>query len=899
MNFPNAGEPTIQSSSLRDEVANLVHWAEEAIRREGVDQEISSRLLASLLSSAADGEDERSVHVTIQRIVKQTEKLEAVFRELLARFETWQVSQTQPAVNIEYEWGRKSVEIEHSFKRNPKEGAAKWLQTYAEALLRWDLDLCNKLIEEDFPFTLEDAAIPVLFRKGTQALQTGDYRSALEMLEYLVSISSARTSPSPLDSTTQARVIVQIGRIHLFQENNTSEALQRFDQAKKLAAEDACVSAALGDYYRAAAEWRDARLQYQRSVYSSVDEPFGYLGMALLSDSQKLWDEALSWYKQAVQITFSKFSSEDDINLRREVTPEEYSDPEISARVLDYLMRTVRLETKDASVDRMDIYGRLLAIISEAAGKAEEAAEAFYQSGQIFMQLNEVQAALDLFARANSLNEKYVPTYWSLADAWRILSPRDIEGLKKSQEFWERGLAIEPPDIPYSWAYVTRALINQQRTQIPDGEKEILSWEGITYLERAILLDDMETYRWAYLSDFYSNLYLRYCALHASEKAIKGNPSDPVAIEKSAVALLDTGYLGKADEAVNKVLESNPKSVLSRYLRAHINYSQGEYQATLDLLNDIFIDVPLPHSVALLPLHALSNEMLFQEDQALHDYELIWEHRGDVGNEPFIAWAAYQLGRVDEAFDILENLLHNAHQAGSAHRNLGFLYLYRGDLERGEQELNHGIDVAIHAQELDELLNVGFPLLERSQKRLLSTHEWDQVLRRIKEKIKRRREELDTPFPSPYELAEAAEQELLQMMQSCTQGDPSWVGVHAGLARLYLENAKLDMSASEYLLLSQQDPQNAAQRFLEASVGLSKVATEYARLAWQASQRGDFSETKEKFRRGLILRERAGISISAEDLISDLMSKSAYLPDGDQYELLQKAKLELDKGSIP
>jgi tetratricopeptide (TPR) repeat protein len=314
-------------------------------------------------------------------------------------------------------------------------------------------------------------------------------------------------------------------------------------------------------------------------------------------------------------------------------------------------------------------------------------------------------------------------------------------------------------------------------------------------------------------------------------------------------------------------------------------------------LEDIFREVPLPQRAALLPFHALAHEMLFQQEPAARDYELIWEQRDSLGNDPFVAWSAFKIGKVDEAVNILNKLLHDPHQAGSAYRNLGFLYLHRGDLVRGEKELNRGIDLAINLQEMDELLKVSLPLLERSHEKLLSSPEGEKFLRRIKEKIIMRRGELDIPFPNPQESVEAAQQELLQKVESCTTGDWSWVGVHAGLARLYTESTKLEQAADEYLLLMEQDAQYAARRFLEATVGLSRVATEYARLAWQASQKNDILQTRNHFRRGMILSEKAGIIMSAEDLISDIMSKSAYLPDTDQYELLRKVKLDLDNSS--
>src|SRR5262249_52640539 len=125
-----------------------------------------------------------------------------------------------------------------------------------------------------------------------------------------------------------------------------------------------------------------------------------------------------------------------------------------------------------------------------------EIAEAYYEAGRRRYWNNEHQAAVELFKRANEFDNHSPTTYWYLADALLMTSyiptpPYVDKGkIEESLRVWNVGAEISLPDTDFSWAFVSRAYINEQRTRLPKSDRWGLMWEAIVYLERALLLNE-------------------------------------------------------------------------------------------------------------------------------------------------------------------------------------------------------------------------------------------------------------------------------------------------------------------------------------------------------------------------------------------------------------------------
>ncbi len=187
----------------------------------------------------------------LQRYIHEAEKLQTGFQETLAKAIELEASWVRQELYSERWWQQKRRTLFEAFLQDPKKGLSHWLQTYAEALLAWELAICKKLVSESFPFPTQAVDVLALFRDGTKAIEDETYLQALDMLVYLTQ-STLRTQSQPtLDEISQAILLVFMGRINLYKASYREVALNLFERAKELAPKDGLPYTALGSYYRA------------------------------------------------------------------------------------------------------------------------------------------------------------------------------------------------------------------------------------------------------------------------------------------------------------------------------------------------------------------------------------------------------------------------------------------------------------------------------------------------------------------------------------------------------------------------------------------------------------------------------------------------------------------------
>ncbi len=466
-------------------------------------------------------------------------------------------------------------------------------------------------------------------------------------------------------------------------------------------------------------------------------------------------------------------------------------------------------------------------ILEALKSSKEKVAEAYFKAGQERYWRNEFQSAADLFERANRWNPAHVLTYWYWADALSIssylsVSPYvDKEKIEKSLEVWEAGARIRLPGREDSWAYVARALINEQLFRLPHANQWTLWWEAIVYLERALLLDESEAYRWAALGRYYRYLQIEVNALTVTDRAFELNSSNRAVLEERAAILANVGRFAEAERVIDqrRKLDQNfwadaVKAFILLYLR--------RYQETLELINRVIETAP--EEIWYRDIRALCYRMLGRLPDAVSDYRVIWSqyNPSDMDNRFKFGWAAYSLAILDrdsthllpEAIRIFNELLDDSTQVGDVYRYLGLCYLAQGDLVGGENSLNEGIAQAMNIRELD-IFNFTLEEVEKFSANWSYGSEAREVLNRIREKTRIRRIELEQRPPS-------AEDELKQIIEVLKRKDEragwAWIGSHAGLARLYSKEKRWFEVITIYRLL-----QKASDQFPEAPIGLENA----------------------------------------------------------------------------
>ena len=500
-------------------------------------------------------------------------------------------------------------------------------------------------------------------------------------------------------------------------------------------------------------------------------------------------------------------------------------------------------------------------ILTALARPTEEVAEAYYEAGRRRHWNNEHQSASDMFARAVTINSLHQPSYWYWADTLMVMSYTpappyvDKEKILGSLSVWEEGYKIGRPSVDgvdFSWAYITRALMNDQLSRLYDDRRLALYWEAIVYLNRSILLLEAKALSWGMLGRFHRGLENEAAALQATHRALEIDPDAPSALDERAGILTNMGDFVAAQEVIAKRLSLEPSEWLNG-VKALTLFFQDRYQDALALLEE---DSIWNHN-----LRANCYHMLNDLQSARKECEWVWERRDDpafdyIDNRSSFGWAAYHLATLldrvelyDEAVRIFKELSKDSSQRVGC--DIGIILLARhkpGDVEKGEEQFEVGIRQAINARELEGILKFDLPLLEQNFSRLSDAGPAREVVKRIKPKMEARRDLLASEFPrSAEDEIRLAERELKKVAESPDgKGDTQgWarLGADVELARLRAGQKMWNEAATAFQRLLQLEP----ERFPEARIGLETALDGLQKAGDQLLKEGKPAEAIEQF----------------------------------------------------
>lgn len=883
MNSHNEDEESVPN--LSEVIANIVGKAQASGYQDWLKELIATSMHDAFAATAMQTDDYSTVIAVIQQSIQDVEKWKIILQEVLRQVEELEASQARQVQYSERWWQWKQKTLYETLQNDPLKGLYQWLRTYAKALIAWELGMCEKLANEPFPFPLQAVDVPTLFQKGTQAIIDEKYQQALDMLACLTKAASMSQLDNILKKSERATLLVFMGRIFLYKISDSEAALNFFEQAQKLAPENGRPNAALGEYYRLKNEREKAMWFYKQAIELSSKQPDGYIGKGLLYEDQELWDEADDCYEEAMEVV--REGRDIEVALNKLIAPisgnvylqlaRVYKKRQDLERALQAVTRALSMGIKDQGEYPERIGYRLQGEILELLERRTEAAQAHFEAGRRFGWRNELTLAVEILTHANELNPSYIPIYWQLSETLRISSYQmtppyvDQELIKKSLATWEQGYTIEPPSSDYSWAYIVRALINEQLARLPNAQQWALWWEAITYVERAIVLSKANYKNWIFLGRYYRFLRTDANALQATSKAIDYDPDDLDALDERAAILANVGEFDAAEEVIAK-RQKMEENIWIDAVKAFILIHKGSYKEALEILQRVL--QATPDEIWYHSLRGLCYLMLDEPQRAREDYEWIWNHfnESDSYNQAEYGWAAYNLGKIDEAIKIFNKKRNDPIGVGNTYWDLGLCYLTRGDLLLGEENLERGIARLRNVRELDGLLNQDIYIIEKSSANWLHGAQIREVLARIKEKMKARRNKVMRRT--------SVEEELKEVIKRYSRKEGKinwyWIGVQAGLARFYREKKRWSEAAEVYLLL-----QREGKRFPEAHYGLEKSFDELQAETDARVKEGKPRETLEQL-----------LQMSKLELLSDDKTRLAQLYSRLGYVYFDLADIE-------
>lgn len=490
----------------------------------------------------------------------------------------------------------------------------------------------------------------------------------------------------------------------------------------------------------------------------------------------------------------------------------------------------------------------LSAIWLDAGGQSRSAALACFEAGKRLGWLGDAYAglSLDLLTRANELDPSHVSTYWHLANAWFVRSFADPSAIEQALAVWTRGARIQLPDTASSWAYVVRALIDDQTARADDRKRLAAWWEGIVFLERALLLNDNDAGRWAYLGRFHRMLENEATSLHATSVSLQRDAKDASALEERAAILANTGAFDEALVSIEQRLANEPSNVWAKGVKAYILMSQGAYQAALALIEDVI--AAEPDSVWNLDVRASCCRLLGNREAAGATYATVLEmgaSRAEMTSEDAktCAIAAYQLHDVDRAVALLERAFPDSTATDDTLRLLGLCRLAQGRAVSAEELLLRGITRG-NMRELDELLSLELPDFESSYARELEVPGVLPTIARVRRTAAALVADLKRNTGADARNEAEAELALLLHADHSPGVQPSVdIAVRAGLARLQLEGGRWLAAASTYESLLR-----VPALFPEASIGIERAVAGVRKAASGHLEQHQYAEAAELLR---------------------------------------------------
>lgn len=814
---------------LEDEINRLVDRIDVRAQKKGLNKAYALDVLNNVKEVAQSAPEFAPVIETIKKEIRDAQLWTKMLQGMLEDVEASKDQCDRNKLFGEEWWQQQRAILQQVFQKDASEGSRARKKLYVQALLAWELEVCKKLVEEPFP---DDDNM----RKGTQALLEEKYEDTFVLLNHLIEGSSDGSKEPLITPEQHALLEIFKGRIYLYRAHKPDDAHRLFQWAKELTPKSGRPYAALYEYSQGEGLYDEADIWAEQAVGLSPDLPEGYVALGLCAESEGRLNDAIEFHTQAVDKVWKEkdpyralarllapVSSNLWLCLAQRLLEEEY--PQAALTVTEQAFKL----GADKELRAQKLQARILL----ALGKTKEAADIFVNAGLEQYKLNELQEAIALFKLANEILPKYQPTYWYLMDALRMstydpgLSVPSEKLLEEALEIWDKGVAISLPNADYSWAYLGRALINEQRAMFLDVARSELWWEAVAYIERGLLLYEYEPARWAYLSRFYRYLRCDSNALESSSEALVYDPENGSALEERALIVVSLDEIEEASEVIEKRLLTAPDDLWTNGVKAYLYVQQDKYSEALELLNRII--TPSLNDLWYFDLRALCYRLLNNSDAAQSEYAFIRDKaklQQELSPTDMIlnASAAYQLGEIDEAIEIFKPLLEDPTEADEANRSLGLCYLVKSDsldgpariskLKEARRCIYKGISLTTLSRKLDDFVKVDLGQLEQKFPAWSNDADYSRTMALIKRRLRERRKKL-VPRPS-------AEEELKRVVSERESKNDTnswaWVAAKAGLARIKGKNKQWVEAAEAYRSLKTQQ-----KRFPEAQNGLESA----------------------------------------------------------------------------
>lgn len=395
-----------------------------------------------------------------------TDRLQKILVELRHQFQQYVVKNT-----IE--------ELHEFFDHNQEDGWKRWIRTYSDLLVNWQVPFYKQLVEENFPFGDE---------------KKGESQKLLDLSSYVIREQWPEAFPiypylseqTVLPKLNRARHLVIAGEIQLYHYLDPEKAFELFIAARELKPDDFRVICGIGEYWLEQGDFDIAEEQFKKTIQADPHKADGYLYMGECYEKQDNIEFAEDYYQDSIRM--DPGDSEGYLRLIRL-----YSLPELFPRHENRMMPLFR---NAIAVDPNCEYTACLDMgyAYEMNGKPDEAypwydrtialdparVTGYTSKGYAQLAEGKYEEARANFQKAVDAAPDIFDGYWAMT--WLLESREDFENALK---WYKKCLELRP-----QWEGIIRGKIGElyrKTGRYEEAEKELLTALRLDIQNRIIL----------------------------------------------------------------------------------------------------------------------------------------------------------------------------------------------------------------------------------------------------------------------------------------------------------------------------------------------------------------------------------------------------------------------------
>jgi tetratricopeptide (TPR) repeat protein len=381
------------------------------------------------------------------------------------------------------------------------------------------------------------------------------------------------------------------------------------------------------------------------------------------------------------------------------------TDKEVALQLISKAL-DVGIQGDSANPDRTAL--REKAQLLEDLGRDTEAAATYRDAAEKYASGS--GRALRLHEKAHVLAPQDAHYHWTYGEALRSRTVDadgvvDVNALKEAKALLDEGFALAAPGPQDAWALVSAALAADTLRDDPDPT---------ILVERALLLNPSYERGYAFLAILLRDRGFVTEAAAAARQGYAVDSRDSVTTQQHAVMLADLGSYREALKILDRYLALYPVVPELVLTKITMHMRLEEYDTAIGSLDQIDLDGETTHFIRGVCYSAAG-----REDDERRCFEAVWEGREKSKRQGYLGWSAYRIGLLDEAVQILSELIEHGSTTWSNHLDLGQVRLVRGnqaedDLGAGAERLLTAIDGATLADDLIQMATIELPLARKA-----------------------------------------------------------------------------------------------------------------------------------------------------------------------------------------